>query len=137
MAKCPTSFIICCVLLFSFLLIFSLLSLLFFVEVTLTSFCSTLFLSFIFLFFLIQLIMLTESPIFITFSFLFHITLFIPTFSVITHNSQPQLMTLPWIKVRITQGWVLAKTRLVSVLSTLNFGFLPEWRCKCPRRHQG
>ena len=62
---------------------------------------------------------------------------FNPTFQSIPHNSHPQLMALPWVKVHNTQSWVRAIKRLFTALSTLNLCFWHKLRCTCPRRDQG
>ena len=92
------------------------------------------FLSFLFFF---KLINLTESPLLITFSFIFPVIIFKSTFRVTTHNSHPQLMAFPRVEVHITQCWVRDKTRSVCKLASLNLGFLPKLRCTCSRRNQG
>ena len=103
-----------------------------FVEVTLTLFCSTLSLSF-----LIQLTIFSESVLLFDVPFLFHIIVFIPTFRVITHNIQPQFMSLSWVKVHISQCWVRANTRSVSSLCTLHLCFWPKFKCTYPKKDQG
>ena len=44
-------------------------------------------------------------------------------FQSIPHNSHPQLMALPWVKVHNTKSWVRAMKRLFPALATLNLWF--------------
>ena len=62
---------------------------------------------------------------------------FNPTFQSIPHNSHPQLMALPWVKVHNTQSWVRDIKRLFTALATLNLCFWHKLRCTCPRKDQG
>ena len=133
-AKRPTYFIIYYALLFLSSLPYFLFCL-YLAEVTLCSFCSTLFFSSFFLYWIDHFDLVT-SLVHCPFSFP-HYSFFIPTFQVITHNSHPQLMALPWVEVHITQCWVRAKTSSVSALATLNLCFWQKLRCTCPRRDQG
>ena len=71
----------------------------------------------------------------VTFIFFFlSLYSFNPTFQSIPHNSHPQLMALPWVKVHNTQSWVRAIKRLFTALATLNLCFWHKLRCTCPRR---